>query len=67
MARRKAFDLRHQRAFPTVTALCFAFLYAPIVLLILYSFNASSSLTALAAAPSTRVGNSSMGSGRMPP
>jgi spermidine/putrescine transport system permease protein len=45
-ARRKAFDLRHQRAFPTVTALCFAFLYAPIVLLILYSFNASSSLTA---------------------
>ena len=43
---RKIFDLRHQRGFPTVTALCFAFLYAPIVLLILYSFNASSSLTA---------------------
>jgi spermidine/putrescine transport system permease protein len=43
---RKAFDLRHQRGFPTVTALCFAFLYAPIVLLILYSFNTSSSLTA---------------------
>src|SRR5687768_1196385 len=46
MGRRKAFDLRHQRAFPTVTVLCFAFLYAPIALLILYSFNSSSSLTA---------------------
>ncbi|MDF2764102.1 MAG: transporter permease [Rhodospirillales bacterium] len=46
MARRKAFDLRHQRGFPTIAALCFVFLYAPIALLLIYSFNASSSLTA---------------------
>ena len=40
----KGFDLRHQRGFPTIAALCFLFLYAPIALLIVYSFNASSSL-----------------------
>ena len=42
---RKAFDLRHQRGFPTITVLCLVFLYAPIALLLIYSFNASSSLT----------------------
>ncbi len=45
-AGRKGFDLRHQRGFPTVTVLCLAFLYAPIALLLIYSFNSSSSLTA---------------------
>ena len=33
-ADRKAFDLRHQRGFPTITVLCLVFLYAPIALLI---------------------------------
>jgi spermidine/putrescine transport system permease protein len=44
-ANRKAFDLRHQRGFPTITVLCLVFLYAPIALLLIYSFNSSSSLT----------------------
>jgi ABC-type phosphate/phosphonate transport system permease subunit len=44
-ADRKAFDLRHQRGFPTITVLCLVFLYAPIALLLIYSFNSSSSLT----------------------
>ena len=42
----KRFDLRHQRGFPAAAGLCFLFLYAPILLLIVYSFNASPSLTA---------------------
>jgi spermidine/putrescine transport system permease protein len=44
-AGRKAFDLRHQRSFPTIAVLCLVFLYAPIALLLIYSFNSSSSLT----------------------
>jgi spermidine/putrescine transport system permease protein len=44
-ADRKAFDLRHQRGFPTIAVLCLVFLYAPIALLLIYSFNSSSSLT----------------------
>jgi spermidine/putrescine transport system permease protein len=42
---RKAFDLRHQRGFATIAVLCLVFLYAPIALLLIYSFNSSSSLT----------------------
>src|SRR5207249_6047815 len=44
-AGRKAFDLRHHRSFPTIAVLCLVFLYAPIALLLIYSFNSSSSLT----------------------
>jgi spermidine/putrescine transport system permease protein len=42
---RKAFDLRHQRGFATIAVLCLVFLYAPIALLLIYSFNSNSSLT----------------------
>jgi spermidine/putrescine transport system permease protein len=43
---RRGFDLRHQHGFSTIALLCFLFLYAPIGLLLIYSFNSSASLTA---------------------
>lgn len=42
--RRRRFDLRRQPGFTAVAAICFAFLYAPIVTLVVYAFNASNSI-----------------------
>ncbi|GMG83004.1 ABC transporter permease [Paralimibaculum aggregatum] len=40
----RAFEVRRQRGFVTVAILCFIALYAPMVTLVAYSFNAGSSL-----------------------
>lgn len=45
MARSSGFDVRKQFGFTTVAALCFVVLYLPVVLLIIYSFNAGSSVS----------------------
>lgn len=44
MARVRGFDVQRQSGFTTVALLCFLALYTPIVLLVLYSFNAGTSL-----------------------
>jgi spermidine/putrescine transport system permease protein len=44
MAERRAFDVRRQYGFATVALLCFFLLYLPVVLLVIYSFNAGSSV-----------------------
>lgn len=44
MADTRAFDVRRQSGFTTLAALCFVLLYAPIVLLVMYSFNAGTSI-----------------------
>src|SRR5579883_1394904 len=44
--RRPRLDLRHQPGFPLTAIGCLVFLYGPISLLMLYSFNAGDSLTA---------------------
>ncbi len=44
-ARAKAFDLKRQPGFNTVTYICFFVLYAPILVLIFFSFNESRSVT----------------------
>ncbi|QDY70795.1 ABC transporter permease [Qingshengfaniella alkalisoli] len=41
----KAFDLRKQTGFTPVAMLCFALLYMPIILLVVYSFNAGSAIS----------------------
>lgn len=40
----KGFDIRRQRGFSTIAALCFALLYMPIIILVVYSFNAGQSI-----------------------
>lgn len=45
MARAGRFDVRRYPGFGTVTALCLVVLYAPLVVVAVYSFNASPSLT----------------------
>ncbi|MGB0505299.1 MAG: ABC transporter permease [Pikeienuella sp.] len=44
MANPKTFDVRKQRGFNTVAMLCFILLYAPIIILVVYSFNAGRSI-----------------------
>ena len=44
MAKNVGFDVRRQTGFTTIAILCFFLLYTPIVLLVLYSFNAGSSI-----------------------
>lgn len=44
MAEAKTFDVRKQRGFTTVALLCFVLLYAPIIILVIYSFNAGRSI-----------------------
>ncbi len=41
---RRGFDVRRQTGFTTVAVLCFVFLYLPIVLLVLFSFNSGVSI-----------------------
>lgn len=41
---RRAFSVRQQTGFTTVAVLCFIMLYAPIVTLVIYSFNAGTSI-----------------------
>jgi len=41
----RAFDVRRQRGFTTVAVLCFVALYAPMVMLVFYAFNAGNSLS----------------------
>jgi spermidine/putrescine transport system permease protein len=41
----RALDLKHQPGFPTVAACCLTLLYAPIAVLVAFSFNASRSVT----------------------
>ncbi len=43
--RARALDLKYQPGFGTVTACCFAMLYAPIAVLVFFSFNANRSVT----------------------
>lgn len=40
----KAFDVRKQTGFTTIAMACFAMLYMPIILLVIYSFNAGTSI-----------------------
>jgi len=40
----RGFDVRRQRGFTAVALLCFAVLYLPIILLVIYSFNAGESI-----------------------
>jgi spermidine/putrescine transport system permease protein len=44
MARSSTFSVRRQSGFATIAAVCFILLYAPIVTLIFYSFNAGTSI-----------------------
>ena len=44
MAKSRGFDVRHQRGFTPVALLCFVLLYAPIIILVVYSFNAGQSI-----------------------
>ncbi len=44
MARRRGFDVTRQPGFTAVAALCFVLLYLPIVLLVVFSFNAGTSI-----------------------
>lgn len=44
MADRRAFDVRRQRGFTPVAIICFVVLYLPIILLVIYSFNAGRSI-----------------------
>lgn len=41
---RKAFDVRRQPLFSSLAISCFVFLYMPIILLVIYSFNAGNSI-----------------------
>lgn len=41
---RRPFNLRQQTGFTTIAIICFVMLYAPIITLVVYSFNAGSSL-----------------------
>jgi spermidine/putrescine transport system permease protein len=45
MADRRHFSVRRQRGFTTVAIACFVALYAPILMLVVYAFNAGSSLS----------------------
>lgn len=45
MAKAAHFDVKRQPGFVTMAMLCFVALYAPIVVLVVYSFNANSSVT----------------------
>ncbi len=40
----RPFDIRRQTGFTTIAAACFVLLYMPIILLVIYSFNAGSSI-----------------------
>lgn len=40
----RGFDVRRQPGFTTVALFCFVVLYLPIILLVIYSFNAGSSI-----------------------
>ena len=40
----RAFDVRRQTGFSTIAIACFVLLYLPIILLVVYSFNAGSSV-----------------------
>lgn len=42
--RRTGFNIRHQPGFGPVAVLCFAFLYLPIVILVVYAFNAGENI-----------------------
>ena len=44
MARSRSFDVRRQAGFPAVAITCFILLYLPIILLVIYSFNAGKSI-----------------------
>ena len=44
MARSRSFDVRRQAGFPAVAITCFILLYLPIILLVVYSFNAGKSI-----------------------
>jgi len=44
MARNRAFDVRRQTGFTLVALICFVLLYLPIILLVIYSFNAGKSI-----------------------
>jgi len=44
MAKSRGFDIRKQTGFTTIALSCFALLYLPIILLVVYSFNAGSSI-----------------------
>lgn len=44
MARRRGFDVTRQPGFTAVAAVCFVLLYLPIVLLVVFSFNAGTSI-----------------------
>lgn len=44
MAKRRAFDVRRQSGFAYIALSCFVLLYLPIILLVIYSFNAGTSI-----------------------
>ncbi len=44
MARSSGFDIRRQWGFSTIAVICFVLLYLPVVLLVVYSFNAGTSV-----------------------
>ena len=44
MARQQGFDVRYQMGFTGIAMACFVILYLPIVLLVVYSFNAGTSI-----------------------
>ncbi|MCR9112176.1 MAG: ABC transporter permease [Rhodobacteraceae bacterium] len=44
MAKSRGFDIRHQRGFTPIALLCFVLLYMPIIILVVYSFNAGQSI-----------------------
>ncbi len=44
MARRQGVDVTRQPGFTTVATLCFVLLYLPIFLLVIFSFNAGTSV-----------------------
>ena len=44
MARARSFDVRRQAGFPLIAITCFVLLYLPIILLVVYSFNAGRSI-----------------------
>ncbi|MGR3497057.1 ABC transporter permease [Citreimonas sp.] len=46
MARGRGFDVRRQPGFATIALACFVMLYLPIILLVVFSFNASQSIGA---------------------
>ena len=44
MAKTTGFDIKRQYGFTTIAMICFVSLYLPVILLVVYSFNAGSSV-----------------------